>query len=250
MKKILLLVMVLSACSKPLYVTTLPLPKPLSTEEQWNIAMLERVKVIEYRTGILFTEGWVPRMQFGAPDYISSTANFGGCYDQSIRAMWVTSAYRTLIPFSAPGFAGDTNPLSETARMLIDHELGHALADQISYRTHRRIWPDTSAWRNQTGDQNLADKILTEGVGEYFGRLLGSDTTTSAEWLPTGDGGFAWLMDSWPYYGGYWLVKPIIDRFGEQGIAYIAKHPLRFKDNKIRQAAYLYQEKAFKKLSK
>ena len=236
MKKISLLpVVILLLSGKPDHT-----PELLSTEAQWNTIFSERLSILEQCTGITFTDGWVPTMQFGAPDYISNSANFGGCYDQTQRSFWVTNAYRSM-----PA----TNELPEAVRLLVDHELGHALADQISCRKNGYTWPDTVAWKNQTDAQNLSDKILSEGVGEYFGRLLSSDTSTSAEWLPEDSGGLVWLTHSWPYYGGYWLVKPIIDQFGEKGIIYITQHKFSFEDSQIRQAGYLYQTQAIEKLS-
>ncbi len=241
MKKILLITFsVLSFDVMIAQKTYTPLPTALSTEEIWGSAFQVRRMLIEEKTGIKFDTAWIPRMQFGIPSYITNRLKFGGCYAKATQSFWM--------PFSYYNEPPDSVFKSPRILMAIDHELGHALADQICRRKNFFAWPPDTV--SSTNEDTIAGKILSEGVGEYFGRLFTPDTIADSEWLPGGSSSLCRSMPKWEYYGGYWLVKPIIDQFGEKGIAYISSHTFSYEGNRIRQAGYEYQKKAIETLSK
>lgn len=237
----------LSSKTKSFPPSNLPPAKLNSLEERWDNAMLYRMKLIEKNSGIKFEDGWVPRMQFGRPHYISNQSDFSGCYDQESRSFWFTSAYKILC--FVPTSMDSMDHLSETLKMLFDHELGHALSEQISYRRNGFIWPDTSIWRNQNNYERIGVKVLSEGIGEYFKYLTDKNFVTSSEYLPDGPESYVWRESDWTYDGGHFVVKPIIDKFGEEGIVYITTHNLLFKDADVRTAAIEYQKEALRVLS-
>lgn len=222
-----------------------------STKIRWENAFLYRMRMMEEKSGMKFEDGWVPKVQFGRPDYISNLAEFATCYDQENELFWITKSFK--VYYHIPNSIDSMQYLSKGVKGIIDHELGHALADQISRRHNGFMWPDINAWVNQTDVEKYVVHVLTEGVGEYFEHLMSSDTSdtsSSSEWLPDGPNSLVWAYDRWPYDGGYFIVKPIIDKFGEKGILYISTHTFSYKDKDVRSAGIEYQKNALLELSK
>ncbi len=230
------------------------LPPPTqndSLETLLENAFLYRMRLMEEKSGMKFEDGWVPKVNFGRPDYVSNLAEFGASYDHETKEFWITKSFKAY--YYIPNSLDSMQYLSKGAKGIIDHELGHALADQISRRHNGFMWPDIYAWVNQTDVEKYVAHVLTEGVGEYFEHLMSSDTldtSTSSEWLPDGPSSWAWTQDTWAYNGGYFIVKPIIDKFGEKGILYISTHTFSYKDGDMRSAGIEYQKNALLELSK
>jgi len=231
----------------------IPIPEDNdSLKKVWEKVMYFRMKKIEEKTGLKFAENFFPQIQFGLPDIIADSKNAGACYYQKTHSFWIKENNKTLCWAE---LVGDSAILDSNLQRIFDHELGHALVDQISHRVNGHVWPDSSLqmWNSLSYSDRLGRILLAEGTAEYFNRVLSGDTFMYAEILPnSGDelsfsNSFMW---SWRYYGGYWLVRPIIDKYGENGIVYITNHPLKIKENRIRDACIVYQKKALKVLSR
>lgn len=212
---------------------------PSSIEEKWESFMLYRMKQIEKKSGIYFTYGWVPRVKFDIPSSIQYPDQFPGCYDQETRSFFINPAL----------LSRDI----ETMQEFIDHELGHALADQVSYKFRNYPWPEELDMKSLDDDIRISTKILSEGVAEYFANLFYENVKTSPDWLPSGYE-MRYLMtryskdNTWPYDGGHFIVEPIIEQYGESGLMYIIAHKFSFENGDIRNAGILYQQTALRKL--
>jgi len=112
-----------------------------------------------------------------------------------------------------------------TTEELIRHGLGHFYADKLSENLGNGSWPP------RTGDtlEQIRDRLLTEGVAEYFRRKSSrdeEDTFKDSQWPKTLDECLG--IEDWNYNffynGGYHLVKPLIDAHGQRGIEYLIVH--------------------------
>ncbi|MDO8504721.1 MAG: hypothetical protein Q7S36_02600, partial [Candidatus Liptonbacteria bacterium] len=138
--------------------------------------------------------------------------------------------------------------------VLLDHELGHALADQVSRRIGNGTWPDTKMYSKLIWHKRYGAKILSEGIGGYFGYIAWeSEGKRGEKSLPARSDDNYWHSDDGAdsfYDGGYWLVSPIIRRFGEKGLEYLVTHSFEFPDGNARKAAKEYQKRALNELGK
>lgn len=110
------------------------------------------------------------------------------------------------------------------AKEILDHELGHFYTDKLSESLGRGSWPNT-VWTEPTITTNTACiKLIAEGIAEYFERHINNmpDNFSDANY-PSDTAQFwtGWVI----YSGGNHLVKPIIDKYGKDGIEYLITHP-------------------------
>ena len=210
-----------------------------TNQERWQRAFVLRIGVIEEKHGIKFDDQWKPTLVFEIPGDIPPQlrSKFGAQYVPESQSFMVSpAAEREMIP------------------SLIDHELGHALADQISQRTGNGMWPDVEGFARLEWDTRVGINVISEGIGTYFeyqgNAPYPKDDAEGDAWLPEGEGDPSWRDRDYLYNGGRWLVAPIIRKFGERGIQYLVTHPLRFKDAGLRTAAREYQRLALEQLAK
>lgn len=114
------------------------------------------------------------------------------------------------------------------ARDIILHELGHAYADALSEELTGKNWPIK---RNETtnGEEDFCMRMTSEGIAEYFQRkTTGRDEKIMVDVIHNKEALVLALLKYrtvFYYEGGYQLVKPIIDTYGEMGIAYLITNP-------------------------
>jgi|GEM_PF-3784311 len=109
----------------------------------------------------------------------------------------------------------DVSPF--TVREIVDHALGHYYIDNRS----KIIFG-----KNRDMNQDKKERLIDEGIAEYFRRQINN--------VQSGPG----RLDQTDvrnrkadYVAGYYLVKPILDRFGvKKGVDYLLQHPLTYKD--------------------
>ncbi len=212
-----------------------------SSQLKWEQAFVLRARVMEKKFGIKFDAEWKPKVVFGVISEETSTSprlysRLLAMYRQISQSFLVTPIENSEINF-----------------FTTDHELGHALVDQLSRRYGYGMWPSIEKFKSLEWDEQIGIRIVDEGLATYFGyeNLLPSqrDGNNGADWLPEGINDIRWTMINYRYNGGHWLVAPIVDRFGERGIVYLITHPLRFKDGKVRTAGKKYQREALKQLA-
>lgn len=133
----------------------------------------------------------------------------------------------------------------EETKAVLDHELGHFYCDKLSENLGTGSWP-SDHYADKTLDELISLKLVSEGIAEYFERTMnnGADNFTDSSWPK--------LMNKFYkndrhlfYDGGYHLVKPILEKYGEEGIIY-----LMFKPPTAPELLELpaYQKKALKEL--
>lgn len=110
---------------------------------------------------------------------------------------------------------------SSHTRPILSHELGHYYADQLSLRTGHGHWPQLE--KKDLSDTELFGlTLVSEGMAVYFNRAInGGDDAFTDEMYPKKPDWSGWV----DYDGGYHLIKPILDRYGERGMIYIMTHP-------------------------
>jgi hypothetical protein len=129
-----------------------------------------------------------------------------------------------------------------TADRTIAHERGHQRADELAEQNLQVNWPDfvpissgdlSDAKGQRKIDSNLAKKIVSEGFGRYFERVVygGKDLFKDSEY-PKNINELRLNMLNYPtslkylvHEGGYHLVKPIIDKYKEKGMLYMIENP-------------------------
>src|SRR3989338_3215302 len=220
-----------------------PITKKSEKELVWEKAFASRIQVIEKMHGIKFDPDWKPTLTFKIPNDTPPQLRmrFGAQYFPETQSFVVSPTYES----------GDID------FSLIDHELGHALADQVNRRFGNKAWPNTEDFERLDWDERIGINIISEGIGAYF-QHQGlaphlNDGFSGDEWLPNGLVAILWQIlrqsrDSF-YRGGRWLVAPIIKKFGERGILYLVTHRLRFDDYDIRTAGREYQRLSLERLS-
>jgi len=113
-----------------------------------------------------------------------------------------------------------------TTEELIRHGLGHFYADKLSESLGNGSWPP----RTEDTLDEIRDRLLTEGIAEYFRRKSSrdeKDTFEDSQWPKTLEefSGIKNWDHNFFYNGGYHLVKPLIDERGQKGIEYLITHP-------------------------
>lgn len=169
---------------------------------------------------------------FGMPHIVLRASEKGdnnGQYDNILNSILIR------IPHPYQNF--DPNITSQ----VLHHELGHFYADKLSEYSGNGSWPGL------TTDLNLVRSggILTEGIAEYFERTFfhEDDSKDLPGYVPIDK-----LDKNLGFYShvlGYWLVKPIIDIYGKEGIKYIITHTIEEEDFIYLQK---YTERALKSL--
>jgi hypothetical protein len=230
---------------------------PRSAEADEYNAKMERLinirrQALESTSQMKFLAGWEPMVVFGIPSDIhpARTYDFRGRYDPAVRAFTFHPRYYAALnrltsddPAAVESFFTREGDL----RSVIDHELGHALVHDIALRAGQARWFNSLTIKTMTADERIGLTMLAEGISAYFERL------TSADRQPHGYGNLpgSWSDTDWQFNtarvineGGYWIVFPIIERFGEQGIVYLLSHQLRLPDGRADDAGLKYQRLA------
>jgi hypothetical protein len=210
----------------------------VSAEEAMESLMIERMAIIEELHCIEFDDNWKPLVSFGFPDdlTISEKSDWDACYLPETQSFLFAPKHRYGKKSS-----------------LVDHELGHALMDQVSRRFGNRPWPDYECVMYMNTKERISVKIRTEGVGAYF-EYGGQPPYKDEEeygfnWLPSGPEDPAWNSNQFTYLGGRWIVAPIIKQYGERGLVYLITHPIKYHYDNLREGAKVYREKALKELA-
>ncbi len=229
-----------------------------SPEESLNRAVMDRMNYLEKLHGIKFERGAYCGARLGIPkeDNQSLMAEYvpddGAIYMNPRFTLQLT---RVAFYLGERAFLGSPK-LSKSPFfvVLLDHELGHVLADHISRRIGNGVWPNHAELWISSWDTICGTRIVAEGIAGFFGYSTTEYKREKAEKsLPVESDVEYWRSDESTesfYAGGYWLVEPILRNFGEKGIEYLVTHPFDFADGRARQAAKEYQKKALVELGK
>ena len=212
---------------------------------KWEHAVLLRKNVMERKFGIPFSNEWSPKVAFKNSDTIDGEIiSYNGMYVSEDSSFRFNGRFKTA---TIPSIGDTVTPLADSIRLLIDHELGHALVDQLSRRLYNKTWPVKTSFYSYW--QAIEVRILSEGMADYFRNMLSYDTSSHIESLPDGPYGDIWKTSNWIYDGGYWTVKPIIETYGQKGLEYIMTNPLSVMSYDVRSACAEYQKIALEELA-
>ena len=207
-------------------------------EEALECLMIERMKVIEQLHGIKFDNDWKPSVRLEFPDDLLPQKKSG--------------YYASYLADTQSFLFSPMQKYLENIHVM-DHELGHALMDQVSRRSGNGPWPNIECINTLSEKEQISLMIIDEGVGAYFeyqGQPRYKDEDTNGfYWLPDGPEDFAWKDPDFKYNGGRWIVAPIIKQYGERGIVYLITHPMVYHYDQVRTGAVAYQAKALKDLA-
>lgn len=140
----------------------------------------------------------------------------------------------------------------------LDHELGHWYPDMLSRYLGNGSWPKPKGKisnKEKNTSEMIVQDILSEGIATYFEMTLNntsqnefSDKNWPSNFEFEPGGGLHRML---AYSGGHYLVKPIIDNYGEKGIAHLILNPpviknmdfrplIDYKANILEQLADMY----------
>lgn len=234
-----------------------------TTRLTYEECMRLRIPVIEERLGLSFDPFWSPRIYFSLPSYYppEKSADVFAHYNIENQSFYFNPRYiDSSIRFLQKDFSrtassrGDDTSFSARVREMMDHELGHALADQLSRSLGFGPWPISYTARKKFDFYELLGiGLLVEGVGEFFGRTSFPRFSLDISVLPDTLIDLSWWFfhkDFYIYEGGYALVSPILEEFGRAGLIYIMTHPLRIEEGLVQRAVENYVSRAFNVLEK
>jgi hypothetical protein len=83
----------------------------------------------------------------------------------------------------------------------------------------------------------------------YFERVMyPTNEGLSSNAFPTNRNDSGFTFEIVAFYGGLWLVTPILKLYGEKGLIWLVTHQFEAGEN-LHESAILYQEKALKELA-
>ncbi|MFA5992543.1 MAG: hypothetical protein WC796_02445 [Candidatus Pacearchaeota archaeon] len=182
----------------------------------------------------------IPQVLFGPSPKDKTTPP--GKYDPEndtiyLAVRWVTTPENNLANTLLKClYLGCTKNIKET----LDHELGHFYNDKLNESLGNGNYPK---------DYNSAtNRLISEGIATYFNRTIndGKDDFKDSDWPEK----FEYLWGYLAYDGGFHLVKPIIDRYGKEGIKYLITNPPNIQDLNNINTLKAYQNRVIKSLSK
>ncbi|MBI4147070.1 hypothetical protein HY494_00265 [Candidatus Woesearchaeota archaeon] len=170
-----------------------------------------------------------------------------GLYDDGEDAIYLPSGLLTRPEWNWGDFVATIATFNNTAdaKKILDHELAHFYFDKIKEISLGRDYHIFRPW-GFSPEESIADRLINEGIAAYIENVMNGEEERPFN------------LQDWPsetkqfsneviYRGGYTLVKPIIDKYGEKGIHFLLFNP------PIPAELFTpkeYQEKAFEKLAK
>lgn len=166
----------------------------------------------------------VPKVKYGLPedipDIVKIAGAFRGFYTQENDTIYLVTGTLVTPENTWEDLLGNIFNLGETkiADETLYHELGHYYADKLAEMVG--LPGDVALSKEEI----VPKKIVSEGIAKYFEhKTMGTEYNNLPEYLDDLEG---FTSDTDFYYnGGYQLVKPIIDKYGDKGIAYLLIMP-------------------------
>ena len=111
----------------------------------------------------------------------------------------------------------------DLVNLVLSHELGHYYSDKLIENKISKNFYN----RNFSKEEFLGLLIIQEGIAEYFRDYPGEDSFDSCFDDSLWPSDILELqLNRYIYAGGYFLVKPVLDKFGvEKGVEYLFKNP-------------------------
>ena len=225
--------------------------------EQENIlarAIGLRARKIEEKTGFQFDMNWTPKvsLEWSLGRGVNDSNGIYKAETQTISfPIRIVYEFETRHNQLSDSVTAETAAADADVGEVFDHELGHALMDQVSRRNGLGPWFTSERFDASTDEQRLGLDILSEGIALFFQRVYfpRDDSDLSELTFPATreqQQFFTYRMIA--YDGGYWIVRDVLSRYGERGLIWLMRHPPVVTDN-MRAAAVTYRHRALKELS-
>ncbi len=186
-----------------------------------------------------------PKIEYLFPEKYF-TLGIVGLYNDKTDTIYLPSGILTRPEWDLNDFFATIATFNNTAdvKNTLDHELAHFYCDKIremGLREHRFFQMNLFL-----PEEHIADRLINEGIAKYFENAMNGEDKEPFD------------LQEWPleakqfsndviYRGGYALVKPIIDKYGEQGIIYLLFNLPTPKELFLPKE---YQERVFANLAK
>lgn len=237
-----------------------------SPELEFAKACHKLMEILEERLGVTFLDTEIA-VAFRIPDYYARRPDdYTASYDTESNEMVFHPRYRNvdisrlLEDPEAETYPEDLDQNSRPShrdlnllREAIAHELGHYCMDVLAEKKFPDSWI-AARYRDEQpiGVEDLGLVIIQEGIGECFGAAVTTkrDYFASSSWEREWDAADLRNRSNWTYLayqGGYSLIKPMLDQYGQAALEYLAVQPLTF-DLPSLKAAMKYQEAALRVL--
>lgn len=180
----------------------------------------------------------------GPFDSYEGYVNYVAQYTMATNTITFNPSYE-MIQFSLEDIDSNRFIWTKWARLIdiIDHEVGHFIADRVSEKYFGKDFPNLSD--SLPYEVRRGNNVVSEGIGRYFENIKWPGPFLyGPESLPAEAMDIQWLDPLYPYRGGHWIVKPIIDDFKLDGLKYLISHPLTYSDCNLRLGSILYRRKA------
>ena len=213
-----------------------------------------RMAVLERTYSVHFQPGSKPSVRFLVPRRKMDTGTY----------QWYSTYAGGDSFLIHPRFRGEIRYFGSAAEVMAklpdlvqmtDHELGHLLASQIAARLNQPFLPFKDKQQTMPFEVMIGMRIVSEGIASYFGATTGHlNGHPTDEVFPeklekidlvTGVVDF----DDICYPGGEWLVTPVIQRYGERGVAYLVSHPFVPLYDTFQASVHTYQRVALEELA-
>jgi hypothetical protein len=216
-------------------------PKEDEITRSYQGAMLNLLRFQEKKFKISYRS--VPRLKFLF--FPASFSNSGleiimeGMYVPEENIIYLANFYRECRAPLLPQNLDDLNGLlykssggnrcnPANIRAILAHELGHAYANQLSLAIGNGNWPDFSSFEDTSEGvwKFVGLKLVSEGMADYFSKVLGEvkDDFLDSEWERLANDPYNTTFPE-AVRAGFHFVKPILDKYGEQGMMYLIKNP-------------------------
>lgn len=237
-----------------------------NAKAHYRKAALAVIEVLEQRLGFSFPDKDVG-IEFRIPDrYEKNPHSFTALYDDKTKSLvfhpkFVDVSVRPIILMSdAREYPEVLDRASRQSykdlnfiREVLAHELGHFYVDSRMRAEFPKSWIATRYQSEEPlGPEDLGLVVVQEGIGEYFSSKVIDRVSYfgNSSWQREWDIQDLRTPSVWrflAYEGGYALVKPVIDKYGEKALDYFITNPLKF-DIPSLENAIAYQEQALKEL--
>lgn len=148
-----------------------------------------------------------------------------GLYDDREDTIYLPSGILVKPEFNLSDFITTIATFNSTAdvKRALDHELAHFYCDKVREKALGKNYPTLQIFI-LFPEERIAYKLINEGIARYFENSLNGEYKRP------------YPFEKWPtqleefsndvfYQGGYALVKPVIDQYGEKGIQFLLFNP-------------------------
>lgn len=223
-------------------------------------AFIARQNVLANVHDIKFEPGWQPVVNIGLPKDLNAkdAEELWALYDPSPRQFFFNEKIEAIVGPEALKFKDFGRDKRVHCRshecspvmMIIDHELGHAYADQVSRRLELGQFPPCND-ASVSNERQLGYRLLSEGIATWFEytSMYGIPYVVSYSVFPSSSADRQWRLLNERFYfyqGAYWLTGPLLDYHPTQGVEYLLKHPLVYEKGNLREAMQVYREEIFR----